>query len=326
MWARLQGNRRVQLHPKVMIHQDVLSRSAEYVWAEPHREVGGKFVGIEIWPGTPPPQSKYLETLGYYWNEWSKQHALCILGSIPPGPNAQQTATSLLPDGDFQYNMWRSIERIEPRVDHLGSWHSHHPNGLRSFSYGDRRHYASAVSDTRYNSNFFVAGLCFDSHGLARGKFDLYCRAAPDHPIPLSKGSIQVIDKVPSLEPIITEAYQDQERSVAGRSASAVELHAADTDIDEIQHILVSLAADMPKRFDEVDAVSWVFHPKTAVNMRVAVTYPRNRGSRIAVSMESSNDHAHLLADFSTVRGFKSACTSAVTFAELLGKAIVKGL
>src|SRR4051812_28304697 len=58
----------------------------------------------------------------------------CVL---EPGPNAQRSPTYLLQDGDYQEKQFRAIEAIQPDIEHLGNWHTHHVNGYPTLSGGD---------------------------------------------------------------------------------------------------------------------------------------------------------------------------------------------
>src|SRR5208282_1767976 len=59
-----------------------------------------------------------------------------LSGVLGPGPNATRSATSLFQDGDYQEQVFRSIEERHPEIEHLGSWHTHHVNGLATLSQG----------------------------------------------------------------------------------------------------------------------------------------------------------------------------------------------
>jgi hypothetical protein len=78
---------------------------------------------------------------------------------LPGGPNAKRTQVEFLPDGDFHERLFRQAERLDSRVEHLGSWHSHHCNGLGTLSEGDIAGYLKTVNKTQYRQDFFVASL-----------------------------------------------------------------------------------------------------------------------------------------------------------------------
>ena len=64
-----------------------------------------------------------------------------------------------MPDGEYQERIFRCAERLDPEVEHLGSWHSHHCNGLKQLSAGDVRGYFQTVNKKQYRLNFFLASL-----------------------------------------------------------------------------------------------------------------------------------------------------------------------
>ena len=82
-----------------------------------------------------------------------------ISGLITAGPRARRSPTSFFQDGEFQESEFRKIEERQPDIEHLGNWHTHHVNGLRSLSSGDRATYRRIVSHPQHNTDFFYALL-----------------------------------------------------------------------------------------------------------------------------------------------------------------------
>jgi hypothetical protein len=78
---------------------------------------------------------------------------------LPGGPSAKRTAVEFLPDGEYQERLFREIERLDPAVEHLGSWHTHHCNGLNRLSPGDIEGYFRTVNKRDYRPNVFIASL-----------------------------------------------------------------------------------------------------------------------------------------------------------------------
>lgn len=78
---------------------------------------------------------------------------------LPGGPGAKRTAVEFLPDGRYQERLFREIERLDPDVEHLGSWHTHHCNGLDRLSRGDEQGYFRTVNKKDYRPNIFIASL-----------------------------------------------------------------------------------------------------------------------------------------------------------------------
>ena len=113
----------------------VLEELAKY----PHCEEGGKYLG-------------FVETEG-------ESTRIVITDFLPGGPNAKRTRVEFMPDGRFQERLFRQAEGLDGRVEHLGSWHSHHCNGLDTFSEGDIAGYFKTVNKREYRPDFFVASL-----------------------------------------------------------------------------------------------------------------------------------------------------------------------
>src|ERR1700721_1141360 len=65
-----------------------------------------------------------------------------VWGVLGAGPKAKRTPTSFFQDGE-----------------HLGSWHTHHVNGLTSLSSGDLKTYHATVNHEQQNTDFFYALL-----------------------------------------------------------------------------------------------------------------------------------------------------------------------
>jgi hypothetical protein len=82
-----------------------------------------------------------------------------LSGVLAPGPNARRSATSFFQDGDYQEQVFRSIEERHPEVEHLGNWHTHHVNGLANLSHGDHETYHRIVNHEKHNTDFFYALL-----------------------------------------------------------------------------------------------------------------------------------------------------------------------
>ncbi len=98
------------------------------------------------------------KVIGTYQKK-GRQYDIEVIGFIDAGPNARRTPTSLFQDGDYQERVFRALEGKYPDLEHLGSWHSHHGNGLATLSSGDRATYHRTVNHERHNTDFFYAPL-----------------------------------------------------------------------------------------------------------------------------------------------------------------------
>jgi hypothetical protein len=99
---------------------------------------------------------------------------------IDSGPRANRSKTHIIPDTEYQEALFRVVESLDPEIDLVGSWHSHHCNGLTNLSSGDCQTYLECVNDTRYNSDVFFVLLVVGMNGstLAAKSF-LFVRGQP---------------------------------------------------------------------------------------------------------------------------------------------------
>ena len=84
---------------------------------------------------------------------------ITVTGVIEAGPNARRSSTSFFQDGDYQAEIFRQIESANPKVEHLGNWHTHHVNGFPTLSGGDITTYRRIVNHEKHNLDFFYALL-----------------------------------------------------------------------------------------------------------------------------------------------------------------------
>jgi hypothetical protein len=84
---------------------------------------------------------------------------LRVLGVIEAGPNAKRTAVSFFQDGEYQEPIFRRIEKRVRNINHLGNWHSHHCNALKTLSQGDLYTYRKIVNSPNHAVDFFYALL-----------------------------------------------------------------------------------------------------------------------------------------------------------------------
>jgi hypothetical protein len=121
----------------------------EYILHELHRyptsEEGGKYIG-------------YID-LTKQNRSGDRNYRVIITDFLPGGPNARRTAVEFLPDGEFQEKLFRQAESMDSNVEHVGTWHSHHCNGLDRLSGGDIEGYFKTVNKRAYRPDVFVASL-----------------------------------------------------------------------------------------------------------------------------------------------------------------------
>lgn len=138
---------RVEIDPRVLSY--MLDELQKY----PDQEEGGKYVG---YVGSGPPEEG---PSGSSAQNESGPLCVSIVDFLPGGPRAVRTAVEFMPDGDYQETLFRLLERENDAVEHVGSWHSHHCNGLPTLSDGDVDGYFKTVNKRNYRPHCFVASL-----------------------------------------------------------------------------------------------------------------------------------------------------------------------
>ena len=78
---------------------------------------------------------------------------------IDSGPGVDHSAGHLVPDGIYQDSLLELVQTLDPGIRYIGSWHSHHCNGVSELSSGDERNYVDTVNDPRYDGDAFLALL-----------------------------------------------------------------------------------------------------------------------------------------------------------------------
>jgi len=102
---------------------------------------------------------KYIGYLGAREKRGGRAIDVAINDFLPGGPRARRTGVEFFPDGEYQERLFRDVERLDPDIEHLGSWHTHHCNGLDTLSPGDIEGYFRTVNKEDYRPNVFVASL-----------------------------------------------------------------------------------------------------------------------------------------------------------------------
>ena len=106
-------------------------------------ETGGRLLGFWTWKGT--------------------DLRIDVRAVLPAGPKARRSRVDLFQDGDYQEQLFRAVEKQHPTIAHLGNWHTHHCNGLRTLSMGDCETYRKIVNSPKHAQDFFYALLI--THG-----------------------------------------------------------------------------------------------------------------------------------------------------------------
>lgn len=270
--------------PLVVLHKDLIDVLKRQIRSSPKAETGGKFLGYIVAPGSEPPASPYGREISNTWRKLADRgHCLLLVGSISPGPRSERTATSLIPDGEFQTGVFRALESHEPSLEHLGTWHSHHPNGLPEFSPGDLAHYRSVIMDQNYEPDFFVAALCNDRSGLARGMVEIFGRHGG---LQARLGTDRLIigSGFPSLQPSVGQV----ERTIESKASSPA--------CFPLESALAEYFTIKERRVDG-DSVSWIIQSRSGSGFLGAVTQAREPDTHVATSLEVTTEGASLRYD-----------------------------
>jgi hypothetical protein len=132
---------------------------------------------------------------------------------IDSGPAVDNSATHLHPDGDYQESMFRILETFDPEVQHIGSWHSHHCNGLDELSQGDIRGYQRSVNNPQYNLDYFFVILIYGVRARElRAKYYLFCRGQNPHYI-IRETEVDIIGEVYPFEELLSAGEKTSEQS-----------------------------------------------------------------------------------------------------------------
>lgn len=153
--------------------------------------------------------------IGYYHRKGTR-YDVEVLGVIPSGPNAQRSPTSFFQDGEYQEQVFRSIERNHPDIEHLGNWHSHHVNGYLTLSGGDKTTYSKIVNHEHHNTDFFYALLVVRRNREGNPRYEVkhyFFRRNDDTIYEIPATQVQLVD-TPAVWP------QDAVRSTASLASS----------------------------------------------------------------------------------------------------------
>jgi hypothetical protein len=158
--------------------------------------------------------------IGKYTEEWGKL-ILNVTGIIEPGPKARRSPVMLFQDGDYQEDVFRKVEEQDRNIEHLGTWHTHHVNGLQTLSGGDITTYTKTVNHPNQNTPFFYALLVVSKHSsnnpLERYNFKHFIfHRGDDGFYEIPSRQVEIVD-TPLVWPLVERGNH------RGRSISTVE-------------------------------------------------------------------------------------------------------
>ena len=160
--------------------------------------------------------------LGVFESMGGEKLMVKVNGIIESGPKARRSASSFFQDGEYQAQVFRTIERMHSSIEHLGNWHTHHVNGFPTLSSGDIATYRRIVNHEKHNLNFFYALLVVTRNpgasGLDRYHVRHYVLFREDETVyEIAPERVSVIDE-PLVWPTTAESAQStQQTEVAVR-------------------------------------------------------------------------------------------------------------
>jgi hypothetical protein len=160
--------------------------------------------------------------IGTYKEHWGKL-TLNVSGIIGPGPKARRSPVMLFQDGDYQEEVFRKVEEQHPEIEHLGTWHTHHVNGLQTLSGGDIMTYTKTVNHPNQNTPFFYALLVTGKNGdgdpLERYSFKHFIfRRGDEELYEIPARQVDIVD-TPILWPSVQRVPHHGSRAAKSHSA-----------------------------------------------------------------------------------------------------------
>jgi len=173
---------------KIYLRKNCLIRMYETI-EKSHNEEGGKLIGRVSQNGS--------------------QIQVHIDSFLDSGPGIEHSATHIIPDGIYQESLFRVCESFDPNLEHLGSWHSHHCNGLQELSGGDISGYKKNVNNSNYNLDIFVAILLPKlSRNYHDYRFYIFLRNSERY-YEIDSEDIEIIDGFYKLESLILQVEKN---------------------------------------------------------------------------------------------------------------------
>jgi molybdopterin/thiamine biosynthesis adenylyltransferase len=203
-----------------------------------------------------------------------------VRGLIDAGPKTRRTRVSLFQDGEHQESVFREVERQSPGIQHLGSWHTHHMNGLETLSHGDVETYLRTVNHPAYDADVFYALLVTkrNKSGDAQNRFCvkhfLFCRGH-ERLWELPASHVHIVTSALLSPQIASEIDHDAEPSMTSTEHA---VHAA-ADIDAADGEAV--AAGRNAIVESVCRGGLSVVDAATISWKVTVGPPRRRVSRI---------------------------------------------
>jgi hypothetical protein len=207
----------LNLEVSVKIFEPVLKRAKDAI-SRSDLEEGGKLLGS--------------------MNQKGNKLEIEVISYLDSGPRVDNSSGHLMPDGEYQESVFRVLEKFTSDLDFLGSWHSHHCNGLKELSDGDIRGYLETVNSPQYDVNYFFAMLVTDLRGAKIDRrYYLFCRGQNNY-YELDPSSVKIVRDSSPLEPIL-QSFEEVSFAYRRQKLSSYS-HASQFDyIDNLQKIRI---------------------------------------------------------------------------------------
>ena len=149
---------------RIILNNRIIKRVLHDVKKHPEVEIGGRWIGHVYQPG----QDIKLSGI----NSDDEVMTYVVHDYIPTGPNPEKsTDVELQPDRNYQLWTLRKLQDLDEKIEVLGSWHSHIPNGLQRYSRTDFISYFSKLNNEK-NPYPFDGLLCSLIHSMPNNEED----------------------------------------------------------------------------------------------------------------------------------------------------------
>jgi len=160
---------------------------------------------------------------------------------IDSGVNVDNSSGHLMPDGDYQEKLFRLVEKFDPTLDYIGSWHSHHCNGFPELSSGDIRGYQETVNSRAYDVDYlFVILVTGFKKSSTEKRYYLFIRSQNDF-YEIDKSSVRFVGQSSVVESILSEteklAFKLRKNKLSAYAYHQSQNQSSSFNIDPLQEI-----------------------------------------------------------------------------------------
>lgn len=250
-------------------------------------------------------------------------YEITVSGVIGPGPNAHRSSTSLFQDGDYQEQVFRTIEKQHPDIEHLGSWHTHHVNGYPTLSGGDVTTYRNIVNHQNHNTDFFYALLVVRKNRGRAPRYDVkhfLLRRGDETVYEIPSSEVRVVDMA------VLTGESEAERNAPQSAPPAARRGHANPERAKDNEFFAEFYPGLKSMFSEKLQAPYWKGPLTLIDGShldvVAVEAGESEGSEYSIVTSGDNEAcAHTLSTYKG-RKFSAARHAIVQLEKDLNRAI----